>query len=274
MNFATLNNGVEVPVLGLGTYNIGRSDDEVYNAIRSALDLGYRHIDTAAMYGNEAPIGKAIRESGIGREEIFVTTKLWGTDVLKGNARGAFEQSMHKLDIGYIDLYLVHWPVRGNHVSVWFDMQKIFLSGAAKAIGLSNYLKHHLEDLMKEASVVPAVNQVELHPYLIQQELIDYCAENGIRPEAWSPLGSSKTRLLDEPVLVELAEKHNKSVAQIILRWNLERGVIAIPKSSSPERQTENIAVFDFRLSQPDIEKINSLDKNHRTGIHPDKIEF
>ncbi len=274
MKHITLNNGTKVPMLGLGTYNIGKTENDVYVAIRFALDAGYRHIDTAAMYGNEVPIGKAIKESGIPREEIFVTTKLWGDDVINNNVQKAFEKSLKKLDTDYIDLYLVHWPVKGKHVWAWQEMERIYISGKAKAVGVSNHMIHHLTDLLQIANIVPAVNQVELHPYLVQQDLIDFCKQRNIAPEAWSPLGSSKTNLLDEETLTAIAEKYEKTAAQVILRWNIEKGCLTIPKSSDPERQAANIDIFDFELSPEEIQAIDSLDKSSRTGVHPDEIEF
>ena len=274
MDYTLLNNGVKIPMLGLGTYRIGRTDDDVYNAIRTALDMGYRHIDTATLYENEAPIGKAIRESGIPREDIFVTTKLWGDDVLKNEIPQAFDQSMQLLDIGYVDLYLVHWPVKGKLVSTWREMEKIYASDKAKAIGLSNHLQHHLEEILDEANVLPAVNQVEMHPYVVLNDLVDFCEENAIVCEAWSPLGSSKVPLLEEKILREMGDKYGKSPAQVVLRWNIERGVVAIPKSSHKERQAANLDIFDFKLTPEDVQLINSLDKNYRTGIHPDEIGF
>ena len=274
MDYTLLNNGVKIPMLGLGTYRIGRTDDDVYNAIRTALDVGYRHIDTATLYENEAPIGKAIRESGIPREDIFVTTKLWGDDVLKNEIPQAFDQSMQLLDIGYVDLYLVHWPVKGKLVSTWREMEKIYASDKAKAIGLSNHLQHHLEEILDEANVLPAVNQVEMHPYVVLNDLVDFCEENAIVCEAWSPLGSSKVPLLEEKILREIGDKYGKSPAQVVLRWNIERGVVAIPKSSNKERQAANLDIFDFKLKPEDVQLINSLDKNYRTGIHPDEIGF
>lgn len=270
----TLNNGVRIPILGLGTYKIGKSEQETYNALRAALDAGFRHIDTATLYENEKPIGKAIRESGIPREEIFVTTKLWGTDVLKGDVQGGFDESMRKLDIGYVDLYLVHWPVAGKTQYAWTEMEKIYHSGKVKAIGVSNHLIHHLNEVLQVASVTPAVNQVELHPYLVQQELADYCFSKDILPEAWSPLGSKKVPLLENPLLVDLSVKYEKTPAQIVLRWNVEKGIVVIPKSSSAERQQQNLAIFDFALSAEEVQAINELDKNYRTGIHPDEISF
>lgn len=261
-------------MLGLGTYRIGKTDKDVYNAVRTALDVGYRHIDTATLYRNEAPVGKAIRESRIPREDIFVTTKLWGDDVVKDEILQAFDRSMQLLDIGYVDLYLVHWPVKGKLVSTWREMEKIYASGKAKAIGVSNHLKHHLEDILEVANVPPAANQVEIHPYVVLNDLVDFCAEYNIICEAWSPLGSNKVPLLEEKILKGIGEKYGKSPAQVVLRWNVERGVIAVPKSSDKERQAANLDIFDFRLTPEDIQLISSLDKNYRTGIHPDEIEF
>ncbi|CEA14614.1 Glyoxal reductase [Fermentimonas caenicola] len=269
-----LNNDVSIPVIGLGTYKIGMNDDETYRAVRTALDKGYRHIDTATLYMNEKPVGKAIRESGILREDIFVTTKLWGTDILNNRIQMAFEGSLKNLGLDYIDLYLVHWPVKGMVSSAWKAMEDIYIDGKTRAIGVSNHLIHHLEELLKDATVIPAVNQIELHPYLIQQEIIDYCKGKGIAPEAWSPLGSKKNSLLQDETLVDIAGKHGKSPAQVVLRWNIQKGIVTIPKSSHEERLAENIDIFDFRLSDDEIKQIDKLDRNRRTGVHPDFIEF
>ena len=269
-----LNNGIEIPELGLGTYKIGHSDEEVYRAIRSALDIGYRHIDTATLYRNERPVGKAIRESGVSRDEVFVTTKLWGSDVLSGNVGGAFETSLRNLGLDYLDLYLVHWPVKGKLQATWKQMEKIHHSGKTRAIGLSNHHIHHIEETLHEATVMPVINQVELHPYLAQEELHDYCSRKNIAVQAWSPLGSNKIPLLNEEVLTDIGGKYGKSPAQVVLRWHLEKGVIAIPKSSHPDRQLENLQVFDFRLTDEEIKRVDALDREGRTGMHPDEIEF
>lgn len=269
-----LNNGVEIPMLGLGTYKIGSNDNDVYNAVRSALDIGYRHIDTATLYLNEKPVGKAIRESGIPREEIFVTTKLWSTDILNNQIQEAFEGSLQNMGLDYIDLYLIHWPVKGMISSAWREMEKIYHSKKVRAIGLSNHLIHHVEEVLNEATIVPVVNQMELHPYLIQQEVVDYCKKHNIIPQAWSPLGSSKVPLLKDEVLIWIGGKYGKSPAQVVLRWNIQKGIVAIPKSSSRERQAENFDIFDFELTQEEIQQIDDLDKSHRTGAHPDQIEF
>jgi diketogulonate reductase-like aldo/keto reductase len=274
MKTIQLNNGIVIPIPGLGTYRLGRNDREVIHAVRNALDDGYRHIDTASFYDNEYPIGKAIAESRVPREELFVTTKLWGTDILKNGIEQAFEESMLKLDIGYIDLYLVHWPVTGQVTATWRKMEQIYESGRVRAIGVSNHLTHHLEELLSVAAVVPAVNQVELHPYLVMQRLQDYCREKDIVVESWSPLGSSKIPLLADPLLLEIGQRHSRSTAQVILRWNLQKGLLPLPKSSDAKRQKENIALFDFSLSGEEISLIDRLDKGERTGVHPDEIEF
>lgn len=274
MKTIQLNNGIVIPTPGLGTYRLGRNDREVIHAVRNALDAGYRHIDTASFYDNEYPIGKAIAESRLPREELFVTTKLWGTDILKNGIEQAFEESMLKLDIGYIDLYLVHWPVTGQVAATWRKMEQIYESGRVRAIGVSNHLTHHLEELLSVAAVVPAVNQVELHPYLVMQGLQDYCREKDIVVESWSPLGSSKIPLLADPLLLEIGQRHSRSTAQVILRWNLQKGLLPLPKSSDAKRQKENIALFDFSLSGEEISLIDRLDKGERTGVHPDEIEF
>jgi diketogulonate reductase-like aldo/keto reductase len=269
-----LNNGVEIPILGLGTYKIGRNDDDVYNAVISAMDIGYRHIDTATLYLNEKPVGKAIRESGIPREDIFVTTKLWGSDILDNQIQEAFEGSLLNMGLDYIDLYLIHWPVKGMVGSPWKEMEKIYHSKKVRAIGLSNHLIHHLKEVMEEATIAPVVNQIELHPYLIQQDVVEYCKKHNIIPEAWSPLGSNKVPLLKDEVLIWIGGKYGKSPAQVVLRWNIQKGIIAIPKSSSKERQDENFDIFDFELNQQEMQQIDDLDKNHRIGAHPDYIEF
>lgn len=269
-----LNNDVSIPAIGLGTYKIGLTDNDTYRAVRTALDNGYRHIDTATLYENEKPVGKAIRESGIPREEIFVTTKLWGTDILNDRITKAFEGSLKNLGLDYLDLYLVHWPVKGKISSAWKEMEDIYINGKTRAIGVSNHLIHHLEEVLKDAAVIPAVNQMELHPYLVQQEVVDFCNDKGILPEAWSPLGSRKIPLLQDETLIWIAGKYGKSPAQVVLRWNIQKGVVAIPKSSGQERQAENIHIFDFELTDDEIKQIDMLDKDKRTGVHPDFIEF
>ena len=273
MNLITLNNGSVIPQLGLGTYKMG-DDATVYNAVRTAIDAGYRHIDTAAFYQNEAPIGKAIRESGIAREEFFVTTKLWGEDILSNQIEKAFDRSLQALDLGYMDLYLVHWPVKGQVASTWEVMEKLYAEGNTKAIGVSNHLQHHLEEILGRASVKPVVNQIEHHPYLTSDALVQWCADQQIVCQAWSPLASTKAPLLEESVLSELGEKYGKSAAQIVLRWNIQYGVITIPKSVTPSRIAENIDIFDFELTAEDMAAVHGLNGDRRLGIHPDEIRF
>lgn len=273
MKKATLNNGIEIPMLGLGVF---RMDDEkkAYTSIRKAIEIGYRHIDTAMIYKNEAAVGKAIKDSGIAREEIFLTTKLWNEDIRRNNAQKAIDTSLAKLGMNYVDLYLVHWPIKGKHVTVWSEMERIYASGKAKAVGVSNYLQHHLEDILAMKSLVPAIDQLEHHPYLVQSDLMQFCLDNGIRPEAWSPFCAVKNNLLEETTLKEIGKKYGKTPAQVVLRWNIDTGVAVIPKSSNTERQAENLAIFDFELSPTDIERINAFDRNTRVGSHPDTITF
>ncbi len=273
MKYKKLNNGISIPMLGLGVFRL-QDQEEAYNTVRNALDVGYRHIDTAMIYENEEAVGKAIKDSGVAREDIFLTTKLWNEDIRRDNAQKAIDVSLKKLGVDYVDLYLVHWPIKGKHASVWNEMEKIYASGKAKAVGVSNYLQHHLEDVLAMKSLVPAVNQVEHHPYLVQNDLINFCIEHDICPEAWSPFCARKNNLLDDNVLKSIGEKYNKTSAQVVLRWNIDTGVIVIPKSSNPERQKENLNVFDFSLSSDDIDAINALDSNRRVGSHPDKITF
>lgn len=273
MEYQKLNNEVKIPVVGLGVFRMD-NDKETYNSVRKAIDLGYRHIDTAKVYENEDSVGKAIRESGINREDIFVTTKLWNEDIANHNAQKAFETSLKKLGLDYVDLYLVHWPLKDKFLSVWKEMEKIALSGKAHAVGVSNYLEKHLKEIINLHSLVPAVNQIELHPYLSQQPLVEFCAQHNIKVESWSPFCAKKNNLLDEPILKDLGEKYSTSPAQIVLRWNVDRGLIVIPKSSNPIRQAENLDVFDFKLSVKDIELINTLNKDERVGPHPDEVSF
>lgn len=273
MKYLELNNRVKIPMLGLGVFRM-ENEKEAYNSVRKAIEIGYRHIDTAMIYENEAPVGKAIRDSGVEREEFFVTTKLWNDDIVNDNAQKAFETSLKKLGLDYVDLYLVHWPIKDKYVSVWKEMEKIAQSGKARAVGVSNYLEKHLQGILDLKSLIPAVNQIELHPYLSQKPLVDFCTQHDIKVQSWSPLCANKNNLLKEKTLAEIGQKYSKTPAQVVLRWNIERGLIVIPKSSNPVRQAENLDIFDFKLTVDDMEKIDALNKNERVGPHPDEVGF
>lgn len=266
-----LNNGVEMPIFGLGVFKV-EEGQEVIDSVKSAIKAGYISIDTAAVYKNEEGVGQGIKESGANREDLFITTKVWNADQGYESTLAAFETSIQKLGLDYIDLYLVHWPVKGKYKETWKALEKLYKDGKVKAIGVSNFHQHHLEDLLEEAEIVPMVNQIELHPLLSQVELRDFCKEKGIVVEAWSPLAQGK--LLDNPVLAEIAGKYNKSTAQIILRWDLQNDIVTIPKSIKEHRIIENADIFDFELTNEDIDKINALNKNERVGPDPDNFNF
>lgn len=266
-----LRNGVQMPYLGLGTY-LSNNDQEVVDAVKSALQLGYRHIDTATAYKNEEGVGKGIRESGVDRSEIFLVTKVWNDDQGYEETLKAFDASLERLGVDYLDLYLIHWPVKGKYKDTWRALEHLYAQKKIKAIGVSNFLKHHLEDVMSDCKVVPMVNQMEFHPHLVQQELIDFCVDNGIQYESWSPFMQGKVFKLD--ICSDLAEKYNKSVAQIILRYNLQKGVVAIPKSVHAKRIASNADIFDFELSNEDIAFLDGMETGERTGPDPDNFNF
>jgi len=270
-----LNNGVEIPYMGFGTLRC-KDDDETINAVRWAIEAGYRHIDTAAGYGNEKSVGQGIRNSGVDRKEVFVTTKLKpDDDMLPGAQMKAFEKSLNLLQLDYVDLYLIHWPVVGKTLEAWKGMEEIYKSGRARAIGVCNFSEIHFTELFHDAKVKPAINQIELHPHLSLQSLVAYCEKQGIAVEAWSPLGGDGGKLLDAPVLKNIAVKHGKSVAQVILRWDLQRGIITIPKSTHQTRIKENANLYDFGLSSAEIKTINDLDKDpRRFGRDPNSMGF
>jgi len=267
-----LNNGVSMPWFGLGVFQVP-ADADAARAVRTALDLGYRHIDTAALYRNERGVGQAVRASGIPRHEIFVTTKVWNDDIRADRIEAAFEDSMRKLGFDFLDLYLLHWPIKGKHQSSWRTMEKLQRTGRIKAIGVSNYMIPHLEELLPAAEIVPAVNQIEFHPYLQSKPLQEYCRARDIRLTAWSPLMQAGP-LLHDPVLSGIAERHHKSVAQIVLRWDVQVGVITIPKSVHASRIAENAAIFDFELSPGEMTAIAALDRHHRNGADPFTFTF
>ncbi|MEI2403372.1 aldo/keto reductase [Niallia taxi] len=266
-----LNNGVEMPKFGLGVFKV-QEGQEVIDSVKAAIKAGYISIDTAAVYKNEEGVGQGIKESGVDREKLFITTKVWNADQGYDSTLAAFETSIKKLGLDYIDLYLIHWPVSGKYKETWKALEKLYKDGKVKAIGVSNFHKHHLEDLLSEAEIVPTVNQIELHPLLSQEELRNFCKEKGIVVEAWSPLAQGK--LLDNPVLTEIAAKYNKSTAQVILRWDLQNDIVTIPKSIKEHRIIENADIFDFELTAEDLEKINGLNKNERVGADPDNFNF
>ncbi len=264
-----LNNGVEIPWVGLGVFQ-SEPGTTTQQAVEWALELGYRHIDTAALYGNEESVGLGLKASGIPRDEVFVTTKVWNTDQGYDKALAAFDASMKKLQLDIVDLYLIHWPMNGTRLETWKALEKLYQDGRVRAIGVSNFLVHHLEELADNSGIVPAVNQVEFHPFLLQKDLLDYDHEHGIRHEAWSPL--TRAKLWDDPVIDEIASKHGRSRAQVLLRWDLQHGVVTIPKSVHRERIEENAKLFDFELDDGDMKKLDGLDRGERIGPDPDEL--
>jgi diketogulonate reductase-like aldo/keto reductase len=267
----TLHNGVKMPYFGLGVY-LSKDGSEVINAVKWALQAGYRHIDTAAIYNNEEGVGEGIKQSGIPREDIFLVSKVWNTAQGYDSTVKAFEASLQKLNTDYLDLYLIHWPVKGRYNETWKALEELYRQKRIRAIGVSNFLQHHLEDLLTEATVVPMVNQMEFHPYLVQQDLLNYCRSKNIQYEAWSPLMQGKIFEMD--VFKEMALKYKKTIAQIVLRWDLQKGVVTIPKSSKKQRIIDNAAIFDFSISEKDMAVLDKLDKGKRFGPDPDTFDF
>lgn len=263
-----LNNGLEMPIFGLGTYQARKG--EAREAVLHALKVGYRLIDTASMYGNEEEIGEAIKQSGLPREEIFITTKLWNSDHGYDKTLAAFEESRKKLGLDYIDLYLIHWPVEDLRNDTWKAMEKLLEEGKCRAIGVSNYMTWHLEELLSHSSTIPAVNQVEFHPYLYLTDLLDFCQSHNIQLESYSPL--TKGVKLRDPKLADIASKYSKTPAQILIRWVLQKGVIVIPKSSRKERIDENANIFDFKISLEDMRTLDSFHQSLRTSWDPSRI--
>ena len=273
-----LLNGIEIPCIGFGTWQTPDGETAV-TAVKAAIEVGYRHIDTAAAYGNEESVGKAIRESGIPRAELFITSKVWNTDRGYESTLQAFEKTLERLGTDYLDLYLIHWPANSTqfedwaqiNLETWRAMTDLYKAGRIRAIGVSNFLPKHLEPLM-ETEVKPMVNQIEYHPGQMQEETVSYCKENGILIEAWSPLGTGK--MLSNETLMAIAEKYNKSVAHLCIRWCVQNGTLPLPKSITPSRISDNLEVFDFEISEEDMKTINQMEYFGGSGLNPDTIDF
>ncbi|EUJ21445.1 aldo/keto reductase [Listeria aquatica] len=265
-----LANGVKMPRLGFGVWKV--DDKEVIDPVKWALQAGYRAIDTAKAYGNEAGVGQAIKESGIKREDLFITSKLWNADQGYDATIEAFEASLKRLGTDYLDLYLIHWPVAQKFKDTWRAFEQLYQDGKIRAIGVCNFQEHHLKELIADADIVPMVNQIELHPHLTQEPLRKFCRDHKIVVEAWSPLGNGQ--MLSDPELKKIADKYGKSVAQVIIKWDLQNGIVTIPKSVHKERILENADVFDFKLSEEDMLAISGMNKDERTGPDPDNFNF
>ncbi len=263
-SYTIFNNGVKMPWLGFGTYRV-ENGNTVIQSVKEALKIGYRHIDTASYYGNEEGVGTAIKESGIPREDIFLVSKVWNTEQGYDKTLKSFEDSIKKLGTNYLDLFLIHWP-QPLSKETWRALEKLYKEGRVKSIGVSNFLVDHLKWLLEDAEIKPMVNQVEFHPRLIQKNLVDFCKENNIQLEAWSPLMRGKVFQIE--LLQELARKYGKSISQIVLKWDLQMGVVTIPKSVTPSRIKENADIFDFEISKEDMDRIQQLDK----GLRQDQI--
>ncbi|MRG60967.1 aldo/keto reductase [Agromyces sp. CFH 90414] len=267
-----LNDGQSIPQLGFGVFKV--DPDETQRIVRDALEVGYRHIDTARIYGNEEGVGRAIAESGIPREELYITTKLWNDDQGTQSVLDAFDRSLERLGLEYLDLYLIHWPTpaRDRYVETWKAFEQLRETGRVRSIGVSNFLRHHLERLLDETDVVPVVDQIELHPAHQQPETTTFADEHGIRIEAWGPLGQGKYPLFELPEVTEAASAHGKTPAQVVIRWHLQRGHILFPKSNRRERMAENLDVFDFELTEAEVDAITGLEREGRVSAHPDEF--
>ncbi|WP_288478569.1 aldo/keto reductase [uncultured Clostridium sp.] len=278
-NFYVLNNDYKIPSIGFGTFRTP-SGEETEQSVLNAIKAGYRHIDCAAAYGNEKSVGDAIRKSGIAREELFVTSKLWNDEKGYEKTIAAFNKTLEDLQLDYLDLYLIHWPIAKASKNNWQEanseswraFENLYKQGKIKAIGVSNFLPHHFEPLLKTAKIKPIVNQIEFHPGMLQEETVEFCKKNNILVEAWAPF--SNGQILSNPVLTEIADKYNKSVAQLSLRWIIQKGIVPLPKSVTPERIKSNLNVFDFEISAQDSETIDKLTNCGGSGLHPDEVDF
>ncbi|MFD2828869.1 aldo/keto reductase [Corticicoccus populi] len=270
-----LNNGVKMPVIGYGTFRVEDSE-ALSDAVYTAIQTGYRSIDTAQIYGNEQSVGaginRAVNEGLVTRDELFITTKVWNDDLSFDETIQAFEASLEKLNLDYLDLYLIHWPGKDKYTESWKALEALYKKDKVKAIGVSNFNLNHLEKLDSISSVKPAVNQIELHPRLTQKEVIAYCEINDIQIESWSPFMNGA--LLNNDVINKISEKYNKTAAQVIIKWNIQQGIVTIPKSMTPDRMKLNLDVFDFELSPEDIIALDSLNNNERSGPDPDDFNF
>lgn len=267
----TMNNGIKIPRLGFGVYRAAQGD-ETKNAVLNALEVGYRHIDTASAYGNEESVGEAIKESGLKREEIFLTTKLFNSDMRAHRQMDAFKESLDRLKVDYVDLYLIHWPVPGVYLESWKVLEEIYNKGLAKAIGVSDFLQHHLDDVIAHGSIVPAANQVEFSPLWQDNLLIQYCREKNIAFEAWGPLAAGE--LIGDRTTGDIGAKYGKTGSQVILRWMLQKNIIVFPKTVHKSRMIENADIFDFELSDEDMAIIDNMNRHRRTGPDPDNFDF
>ncbi|MGE7949458.1 aldo/keto reductase [Lysinibacillus sp. NPDC093688] len=276
MGNVTLNNSLEMPLIGYGVFRVPEGDD-LAEAVKTAIAKGYRSIDTAQVYRNEESVGRGIRaaiDKGlVTREELFVTSKVWNDGLSYEETLAAYDSSLEKLGLDYLDLYLVHWPgIDTNYVDVYKALEKVYQDGRVRSIGVSNFHVHHLENLLKETSVVPVINQIEFHPHLTQEEVRAFCKENGIQVEAWSPLMNGS--LLEESLIQQLASKYGKTPAQIVLRYDVQHGVVTIPKTMTPARMTENLTVFDFALTEEEMAQLDALNDGLRCGPDPEKFNF